>query len=150
MDWFDKLTAHRVHEREVCKIVVLAWCIWNARCDKAFSNNNSSPDTIIQRCKKEIAEYEAKSPPSISLSPPQSRENLHWSPPSGGVFKMNVDGSFINDTKTCGIGLIIRDFAGVHWGSKCISLTHLSSPEQAECRGLLEATQWQGRRICRR
>ncbi|XP_026451498.1 uncharacterized protein LOC113351779 [Papaver somniferum] len=70
----------------------------------------------------------------------QPRLNLHWTPPPNGTLTINSDGSFNNYYG--GIGLIIRDFAGCHKGSRCIYLAKASSPEHAECNGLWEAVKW--------
>ncbi|XP_026396180.1 uncharacterized protein LOC113290805 [Papaver somniferum] len=141
-NWFDVLFSHQIQEDHLCKIAITAWCIWSARCDNVFKGWKITPDTIIHRSKKEIELLKTKQDTSIPPIPKQNRLNLHWSPPPIGIHKINVDGSFNYSLKTGGIGLILRDFAGTHRGSKCIFLESALSPEQVECKGLREAIQW--------
>ncbi|XP_026399037.1 uncharacterized protein LOC113294878 [Papaver somniferum] len=94
---------------------------------------------------KSMLEIELLKPRRVIAVPNTARQNminLHWNPPSIGTYKINVDGSFNYSTKLGGIGLILRDFAGAHRGSKCIFLETALSPEHLECKGLWEALQW--------
>ncbi|XP_026378332.1 uncharacterized protein LOC113272749 [Papaver somniferum] len=110
--WFDKLTSHQVQQEEICKLAIVVWCIWTTRCDIVFKGRKIAVDAVVHRCKLEIELLKIK-PPSTT---PQ---------PANG-----------------GIGLIVRDFAGYHRGSKCIYLVTAGSPEQVECKGLREALKW--------
>ncbi|XP_026436037.1 uncharacterized protein LOC113333886 [Papaver somniferum] len=107
-----------------------------------FKGVTSTPENIIQRCRREFAVLDYKPVTNHRLLVPQNRINLHWQPPLPGYFKINSDGSFIAENNTGGIGLICRDFAGAHHGSKCIYLTTAISPEQAENKALWKAMQW--------
>ncbi|XP_026443637.1 uncharacterized protein LOC113343722 [Papaver somniferum] len=126
----------------LCRILTVAWCLWNARCDKVFKGCNITVDGLITKCEKELAEFAFRSNQTTRTTIRQSRHSLHWFPPIRGTFKINIDGSFMKETLTGGVGLMIRDFAGTHQGSKCIYLTHVTSPEHAECRGLWEEVNW--------
>ncbi|XP_026437406.1 uncharacterized protein LOC113335597 [Papaver somniferum] len=91
------------------------------------------------QCKLEIDLFLRKTPRLSAQIPKQCRVNLHWSPPPLDAFKINVDGSFHYDIKNGGIGIIVRDFAGVHKGSRCIYSEAAWIPEHVECKDLWEA-----------
>ncbi|XP_026438085.1 uncharacterized protein LOC113336652 [Papaver somniferum] len=140
--WFDKLFVRQLQEPDLCKIAITAWCIWISRCDAVFKGTSPSVENIIQRCKREFAVLEYQPIKNHRTLEPQNRINLHWQPPVLDYFKINSDGSFSSTNNNGGIGLICRDFAGEHHGSKCFYLTQASSPEQAESKALWEAMQW--------
>ncbi|XP_026459730.1 uncharacterized protein LOC113360437 [Papaver somniferum] len=145
-DWicamFDKLFVKQLQEYDLCKIAIIAWCIWISRCDVVFKGIAPSVENIIQRCKREFAVLDYQPMKNHKTLEPQNRINLHWKPPLMNYFKINSDGSFSSTTNTGGIGLICRDFAGTHHGSKCFYLTKAHSPVQAESKALWEAMQW--------
>ncbi|XP_026459270.1 uncharacterized protein LOC113359923 [Papaver somniferum] len=140
--WFDKLIARQVQESEGCKISIVAWCIWNMRCDKVFKGIVSSPEAIIHKCKREFAVLEKKHNTNYRITLPQNRIHLYWQPPPVEYHKINSDDSYYADNNSGGIGLICIDFAGLHQGSKCIYLATATSPEQAESKALWEAMNW--------
>ena len=69
-----------------------------------------------------------------------------WIPPKHGWVKVNVDGTYIEQTGEAGIGMLARD----HTGTVCFSawrvLFHCSGPVEAEARACVEglrlASQW--------
>lgn len=34
--WFDKLSTKQIQQEDICKVAIVAWCLWTARCDIAF------------------------------------------------------------------------------------------------------------------
>ncbi|XP_026441449.1 uncharacterized protein LOC113340530 [Papaver somniferum] len=140
--WFDKLSVNQIQQEDICKIAIVAWCLWNTRYEIVFKGSKISVDSIIHRCKLEIELLQNKTSKLSSQTPKLCRINLHWDPPPLYAFKINVDGSFQYDIKNGGVGLIVRDFAGTHRGSKCIYLETAWSPEHVECKSLWEAVKW--------
>ena len=69
-----------------------------------------------------------------------------WSTPAHGHVKLNVDGSYIQDTGEAGAGMVLRDSTGGIIFSACRYLLHCASPLQAELAACLEglnfAMQW--------
>ncbi|XP_026441706.1 uncharacterized protein LOC113340867 [Papaver somniferum] len=141
-EWFDRLKINQIQEEYLCKIAITAWSIWNARCDSTFKGWKINPDSIIMKSKLEIELLKPKNVTIVTNNARQRRTNLHCSPPAIGTHKINVDGSFSYSTKMGGMGLILRDFARTHRGSKCIFLGTALSQEQVECKGLWEALLW--------
>lgn len=137
--WFDKLSTKQIQQEDICKVAIVAWCLWTARCDIAFKGSKITPDSIIHRCKLEIDLLHKKSTSLTTQVPRQCRINLHWSPPPIDTLKINVDGSYNYDNKSGGIGLIVHDFAGAHRRSKCIYLEAAWSSDHVESKGLWEA-----------
>ncbi|XP_026404968.1 uncharacterized protein LOC113300021 [Papaver somniferum] len=140
--WFDKVINKQIQESDLCKIGIIAWCIWNSRYDRVFKDVSLTPESIIQRCRREFAVLDHRPSTNYRLLAPHNRNNIYWQPPLHEFFKINSDGSFISANSTGGIGLICRDFAGAHHGSKCIYLSSATSPEQAESKALWEAMKW--------
>ncbi|XP_026458520.1 uncharacterized protein LOC113359037 [Papaver somniferum] len=137
---FENLEAGHIQEENMCKITIVAWCIWTHRYNKIFKGTTTTPDIIIQNCRKYISEYIEMARKRPVNNHKQVRLNLHWTPPPYGTFTINVDGYYYNSSG--GIGLTIRNFAGKHQGSKCVYLAESLSAEHAECRGLWEAVKW--------
>ena len=51
-----------------------------------------------------------KQPLALTRQPPNE---IKWSPPQPGHYKVNVDGAVFSKRKKVGIGVIIRDSAGM-------------------------------------
>ncbi|GFY84714.1 hypothetical protein Acr_03g0014880 [Actinidia rufa] len=69
----------------------------------------------------------------IVAAPNELTEASHpWSPPSLGYIKISVDGAFLRDFATGGLGLVMRDHGGNFITARAISIHHCSSPLMAE------------------
>ncbi|XP_026452769.1 uncharacterized protein LOC113353346 [Papaver somniferum] len=76
------------------------------------------------------------------LTPRINGQNVFWIPPPMGFLTFNCDGSFDANTQLGGIGLILRNFAGMQQAARCISMNGARSAEQVECMGFWNAVQW--------
>ncbi|XP_026459192.1 uncharacterized protein LOC113359834 [Papaver somniferum] len=72
-----------------------------------------------------------------------------WTCPQSSFVKLNFDASFKEKTKDVGIGLILRNCAGVRDGGRCYYIK-VMDPEQAEAKALLEAIIWARRKGIRK
>jgi hypothetical protein len=72
---------------------------------------------------------------------PSQKELTQWSPPPYGRLKINVDGSYQQDSGQGGWGFVIRDDTGQVWGAGAGHLKSLASAGQAEAHACLEAVQ---------
>lgn len=65
-----------------------------------------------------------------------------WNPLTSPFLKLNCDSSFKLNYSYCGIGLILRNFAGEYRGSRCIARQDVLSAEEEECFVVLDEVQW--------
>ncbi|XP_026383236.1 uncharacterized protein LOC113278683 [Papaver somniferum] len=69
-----------------------------------------------------------------------------WIPPEEGFIKINIDASYMFDTRKGSIGLITRDFAGKAVGVKGWNFEEEVEaevgPEHFECKALVKAVEW--------
>lgn len=91
---------------------------------------------------REFAVLENKPSTNLRHPFPPNMINVLWHPHIKSFFKINSDGSYLENNKTGGVGLIIRDFAGTHQRSKFIFLDEAINSEQVECKEPWEAMQW--------
>ncbi|KAL5786281.1 hypothetical protein ACOSQ2_008673 [Xanthoceras sorbifolium] len=61
-----------------------------------------------------------------------SRLILGWFPPPAGVFKLNVDASVGLCARQVGLGLVVRDEAGLAMAAGSVKLEAFFNPEVAE------------------
>ncbi|KAF9598661.1 hypothetical protein IFM89_029911 [Coptis chinensis] len=126
--------------------VDITWLIWKERCKAAFEKKIPNIARIMQIAKSTQASKSLTTHHTISLpvqSPPLTQHTTSplWQPPKPPFLKMNIEASFIIQTLSFGIGFIMRDshrnvLAAGTWTG------HATTVEEAECRGVLLATQW--------
>ncbi|XP_026408995.1 uncharacterized protein LOC113304149 [Papaver somniferum] len=66
----------------------------------------------------------------------------NWIPPINGVVKINVDGSYNEDTNHFGNDIVLRDYIGTCLGIKGRSGDEALNPEAVECMTVIEALSW--------
>ncbi|XP_026397119.1 uncharacterized protein LOC113291845 [Papaver somniferum] len=84
-DWiishFTQFQSGQINEDIICRIAIVAWCIWSHRCDTIFKGVSVSPETIIQNCRKYLSDFTDMCRKKTVNPHRQNRHNLHWSPP---------------------------------------------------------------------
>ncbi|XP_026379656.1 uncharacterized protein LOC113274493 [Papaver somniferum] len=103
-----------ITRKEINELLMVAvWTIWKDRCSKVFQNIN--PNNMLSL--ENIHGLTALVNNNITVSN-NSLQVLRWKPPDSGYIKINLDASFLQENIQCGIGLIIRNFAGKSIGAQ--------------------------------
>ncbi|XP_026459453.1 uncharacterized protein LOC113360125 [Papaver somniferum] len=123
---------------------IVLWHIWKTRCQLVFDNIRIPVVTLSLQEKKFISDWDnSLSSMSINGRNVQGRtdRNVSWTVPMYPFMKINFDASFKKDCNKCGLGLIMRSFAGECGGAASIPLTAFDE-EQAEALGALQEVIW--------
>ncbi|XP_026409830.1 uncharacterized protein LOC113304926 [Papaver somniferum] len=125
--------------------MVVAWSIWNDRCETVFQNKKPKPRVTARKaiC---FANYIDRLYKITRQNPQIPHRNLQpnaaWSPPKLPFLTINYDGSFDPDTGSTGTSCILRDFAGIWKGCASNCYVGIKDAEQAKCLALLDAVRW--------
>uniref|UniRef100_A0A2N9G161 Reverse transcriptase domain-containing protein n=1 Tax=Fagus sylvatica TaxID=28930 RepID=A0A2N9G161_FAGSY len=87
------------------------WLLWNKRNQSWLQLPSEEYGNIWPRAQTLLLEH-------LSVSQPMTKEIPHhkhdkWKPPTHHLYKANFDGAFSKDTNSGGIGVVIRDQAGL-------------------------------------
>ncbi|MCL7032169.1 hypothetical protein MKW94_005594 [Papaver nudicaule] len=122
------------------------WQLWKSRCTKIYEHKTLHPNMIIDNIKHFCIKYNlnfttASAPNSVARSTHRNKIVSRWAPPPLNWRKLNFDAAFNSNTKTAGIGLIVRDAAG-----RCMEVlvkaVKATDAGQAEALAMLEAAVW--------
>ncbi|XP_026451866.1 uncharacterized protein LOC113352236 [Papaver somniferum] len=118
------------------------WQIWKSGCITVFEEKVSHPNSIIISIRQFCMKYNILGSETNSISRNnRSRTKDKWKKPPENWWKLNFDAAFDKDTNICGIGLILRDFAG-RFVEAMVKVTKARDTEQGESLALLEAVEW--------
>ncbi|XP_026419816.1 uncharacterized protein LOC113315775 [Papaver somniferum] len=117
--------------------------MWKERCNAVFDNLKPNPVSCIRRSQNLLHSVKTDNYFSTMSRPTNlMSRNSTWIPPSAPFLTINLDACYKLLHKECGIGLIIRYFAGSHRWSRCIYRDGYLSAEEGECMEALEAVKW--------
>ncbi|XP_026429504.1 uncharacterized protein LOC113325851 [Papaver somniferum] len=80
-NWFDDFHGKLINDQILIIRCIVAWCIWNERCDKLFQNSQSTPEKIARRSSLYIEEHAKQISPITNELHRVNRSNIHWIPP---------------------------------------------------------------------
>ena len=107
IDVFDFIFAGN-KESELFAAVI--WTIWN-RCNNLRLGKPALPlDKVLEFTQERLTGIEATNERS---SHPHGRATNHWTAPDANGFKINFDGAIFADRDRAGIGVVIRNDAGM-------------------------------------
>ncbi|XP_026383235.1 uncharacterized protein LOC113278680 [Papaver somniferum] len=113
-----------------------SWKLWKNRCSKVFENKNQNIHFTVHSIRNLLKRCTALT----QLQKQKTHQN--WIAPEPNQFKINLDASFDNVTRTFGIGLIIHDSTGHCSGIRGKYFKGGIDAEQAECLAMKEAIMW--------
>ncbi|KAM0891479.1 hypothetical protein ACQ4PT_026378 [Festuca glaucescens] len=157
VDWLLQLLAEKT-EMECARILMLLWRIWHVRNE--VTHFKPAPPVEVSRrflcsyldsiveikyfpqadCIKgktpvdQVTHGWRKGKGRIAEEMPRQR----WARPPMGWVKLNVDGSFDAESRTGGVGMILRDDSGEIIFSACRALNSCSSPLETELAACME------------
>jgi hypothetical protein len=98
------------------------------------------------KLKTESFSSKGKEPCSVSDNKERSDFSMGWEPPPEGWTKINVDGSFVEQSGAAGVGVIARDDKGTVIFTAWCAIARCESAYEAEALACLEglklASQW--------
>ncbi|XP_026422282.1 uncharacterized protein LOC113318323 [Papaver somniferum] len=124
--------------------MIVAWTIWNERCEVRFQHKQANPQTTARRAisfASYIKSLYAKQEPN-NFVVHYNTSSRHWKPPAPHFIIINCDASYDIHTGLTGISLILRDFAEQWRGSSAKCYAGVKDSEQAECLAFFEAVKW--------
>ena len=75
-------------------------------------------------------------------TPPIVKETIKWSPPALGLYKLNIDGAIFSQIKATGLGMVIRDDAGLVVAAMSKKISISLGPLEAEVKAMEAAIQF--------
>jgi hypothetical protein len=148
VEWLLQLLHQITEEQRVMTLMVL-WRIWFAHNetthDKALPSIEGSKrflmsylDSLLLIKQHPMADLEkgkmvisqAGFQPNKHMCRGEKKNKQKWMPPARGVLKLNVDGSYANDS--AGAGIVIRDHDGTVILTACWQLQHCIDSTEAE------------------
>ncbi|XP_043700241.1 uncharacterized protein LOC122650950 [Telopea speciosissima] len=107
----------RLGREALSKAAFLCWYLWRARNELCFNSISWTPSEVISFADKAYLEYAKVEKPAGHLNSPQvaGRDSapLVWIAPLLGFFKINCDVALPQENVKGGLGLVLRDHAGV-------------------------------------
>ncbi|KAJ4976716.1 hypothetical protein NE237_001822 [Protea cynaroides] len=96
-------------------VAFVCWTLWPARNDLYFQNKLTDPIQVVRCAEKAFNEFKNLSGRQDNGHVDSSLRSgtcTYWHLPPVGYFKVNTDAALCSQTKTSGVGFIIRNFAG--------------------------------------
>ena len=98
-------------EKDWEKFAVTTWLLWNNENAVKFGGKCKNGKTIEGEARSYMEEYRAACLNMGQKTQPATR-GKHWSPPSQGKYKVNVDAVVFKEQRCCGLGVVIRNDRG--------------------------------------
>ena len=97
------------------KVVILLWCWWDDRNKLDQGRSRRSTEEICNSITYHFVNMEKLKLFSPPPPPRPSFQKQKWQPPPENIYKINCDGTFMQDTKKGGWGCIIQDIKVNSW-----------------------------------
>jgi hypothetical protein len=109
-----------LEENIIVHVLTLCYEIWRARNKKCFVGTNVNVAATVQNAQRSIVNFKSASTvlvETLSGGPILPISDVHWTPPSSGFYKLNVDAAGPLEGDKWGIGVVVRDNEGVVVGA---------------------------------
>ncbi|KAK7825031.1 putative ribonuclease h protein, partial [Quercus suber] len=121
------------------KVAAICWGIWKNRCEVWHGGHRRSSSDIARRSLIFLEEFQVASKLS---NPPIIKENIKWSPPAVGRYKLNVDGANFSQIKATSLGMVLCDDAGLVVAAISEKISFSLGPLEAEAKAMEAAIQF--------
>ncbi|XP_050259013.1 uncharacterized protein LOC126704013 [Quercus robur] len=105
-------------EKDWEKFAVTVWLLWNNRNAVRFGGKCKNGKTIEGEARIYMEEFRAACLNVGQKTQPATRVK-HWTPPTQGKYKVNVDAVVFKEQRCCGLGVVIRNDKGQMMGALC-------------------------------
>ena len=121
------------------KVAAICWGVWKNRCEVRHGGHHRSSSDIARSSLVLLEEFQVANELSAS---PIAKDNIKWSPPALGRYKLNVDGAVFSQFKATGMGMVIRDDAGQVVAAMNKKISIPLGPLEAEAKAMEAAIQF--------
>ena len=94
----------------VAQLVMIAWKVWQSRNEWCFNGVMRSGKQLVFGAMQHWVEFLAANEGDVLSN--LTAQLVYWSPPSLGLYKVNVDATTFKDMRATGIGVVIQDSLG--------------------------------------
>uniref|UniRef100_A0A5B7A5C8 Reverse transcriptase zinc-binding domain-containing protein n=1 Tax=Davidia involucrata TaxID=16924 RepID=A0A5B7A5C8_DAVIN len=123
-------------EVEVCCIML--WLVWGHRNAIVHSGRGRFPVGVFSDALQYLKEFQdAQHKMGVVPLRPVGVGSASWMPPVDGVYKLNIDGSWLPGENTGGVGGVIRDWKGEVIGGFAKPLIQCVSADHAKAMAIL-------------
>ncbi|KAL9687542.1 hypothetical protein QQ045_031946 [Rhodiola kirilowii] len=129
---------HHMVRTDFLKVIVACWYTWHNRNLAAHNSPTIDPRLAYYRVHALLSDFISKKQSHIFEA---SQNTLEWSRPPQQVFKINIDGSWCNETRIGGVGMLARDSNGVVAAVRGFQVTLCDNALDVEGAALKEAFQ---------
>ncbi|XP_026420212.1 uncharacterized protein LOC113316207 [Papaver somniferum] len=148
ISWFytyDSSSTSHTTDSYVIKLMCIVWYIWKDRCSMIFQGVFPNLHNTITRINNLISQCNFVNAPTRNASNRNILPKV-WFPPEAGFIKVNIDASYIYETRRGSIGKIVRNCAGQTLAVQGFNLEEELeaevSAEHFECKALMKAVEW--------
>ncbi|KAK9699323.1 hypothetical protein RND81_08G167100 [Saponaria officinalis] len=91
-EWMKRITED-TDEGETCRLIMLAWAIWNERNNVLHGGEQTEASIICSRATNFLCHYTNLMQKSGVCRVESDEREHHWKRPPKGMWKINVDGA---------------------------------------------------------
>ncbi|KAL0444623.1 UNVERIFIED_CONTAM: putative mitochondrial protein [Sesamum latifolium] len=141
LDWLRRLAAE-LNTDQLALGGVVAWAIWSNRNKMRFEGEGQSPMAVFTFAQSYLNSFQSAS--QCSAHQTIGHERSRWCRPTTGVLKINFDAAIFAQAGAAGLGVVVRDDAGVCVYWKVRSIPFVVNAELAEAWALRLAVEVAG------
>lgn len=132
----------RQDEENRCLFTMICWSIWGARNAKLWDNTSTSPRVIVEGAKTFLYNWRDAMKEIKNQTQYSADLQVRWKKPPVGWVKLNVDATFNRETKSMGLGCVLRDAEGNFVSARSLQWKGLFLVKEAEALGIRDALSW--------
>uniref|UniRef100_A0A7N2L839 RNase H type-1 domain-containing protein n=1 Tax=Quercus lobata TaxID=97700 RepID=A0A7N2L839_QUELO len=117
-------------------IATSTWCMWCNRNKSRLGSPRQSSEEMIYKAQTLLADFQVA---HLRRLQPKTAEDSRWTPPSFPWYKVNTDATVFKNSKSVGIGVVVRNHEGSVLTALSKRLPLPLGPLKAEAKTMEEA-----------